>query len=97
MDVIRLGLSLRALRLRRRLTQAGLVALVGVSRATIARIERSHADQVTLRLLVRVAAELGASVNVRVFGTGRRSTVCSTPHTQISQTPFFDCFTIRAG
>jgi transcriptional regulator with XRE-family HTH domain len=70
MDVIRLGLSLRALRLRRRLTQAGLAALVGVSRATIARIERSHADQVTLRLLVRVAAELGASVNVRVLWHG---------------------------
>jgi transcriptional regulator with XRE-family HTH domain len=70
MDVVRLGLSLRALRLRRRLTQAGLATLVGVSRATIARIERSHADQVTLRLLVRVAAELGATVNVRVLWHG---------------------------
>jgi transcriptional regulator with XRE-family HTH domain len=70
MDVVRLGLSLRALRLRRRLSQAGLAALVGVSRATIARIERSHADQVTLRLLVRVAAKLGASVNVRVLWHG---------------------------
>jgi transcriptional regulator with XRE-family HTH domain len=70
MDVVRLGLSLRALRLRRRLTQASVAARVGVSRATIARMERGHADQVTLRLLVRVAAEHGATLSVRVLWHG---------------------------
>jgi transcriptional regulator with XRE-family HTH domain len=70
MDTVRLGLSLRALRLRRRLTQAGLAALAGVSRATIARLERGHADQVTVRRLVNVTAELGATLNVRVLWHG---------------------------
>jgi transcriptional regulator with XRE-family HTH domain len=64
------GLSLRALRRRRRLTQASLAGNVGVSRATIARLERGHADQVTLRLLVRVASQLGATLSVRVLWHG---------------------------
>jgi transcriptional regulator with XRE-family HTH domain len=70
MDPVRVGLSLRALRIRRRLTQSHLASAVGVSRATIGRIERGHADEVTLRTLVRVAAALGSAVNVRVLWHG---------------------------
>lgn len=70
MDAIRLGLSLRALRRRRRLSQGRLAALVGISRSTIARIERGRADTATLRTLVRVAATLGASVSVRILWHG---------------------------
>jgi transcriptional regulator with XRE-family HTH domain len=70
MDAVRLGLSLRALRLRRRLTQASLAALSGVSRATIWRLERGRADRVAVATLVRIAAELGATVDVRVLWHG---------------------------
>ncbi len=70
MDAVRLGLSLRALRLRRRLTQDGLAALAGVSRATIARLERGQAEQVTLQRLVGVTAKLGATLHVRVLWHG---------------------------
>jgi transcriptional regulator with XRE-family HTH domain len=70
MDVIRVGLSMRALRRRRRLSQERLAAKIGVSRQTIVRIERGHADSVTLRTLVRVAAALGASVNLRILWHG---------------------------
>jgi transcriptional regulator with XRE-family HTH domain len=70
MDVVRIGLSLRALRVRRRLTQAQLAASAGLSRAAIARLERGGADRVTLRTLAHVTAVLGATVSVRVLWHG---------------------------
>ena len=70
MDLVRIGLSLRALRLRRRLTQAQLAAKAGLSRATVARVERGHADGATLRTLTRTAAALGATVSIRVLWHG---------------------------
>jgi transcriptional regulator with XRE-family HTH domain len=70
MDVIRAGLSLRALRRRRRLSQERLAAKIGLSRQTIVRIERGHADSVTLRTIGRVATALGASVNLRILWHG---------------------------
>jgi hypothetical protein len=44
--------------------------MVDLSRPTIARIERGGADAVTIRTLVRVAAALGARVNVRILWHG---------------------------
>lgn len=70
MDAVRFGLSVRALRRRRRLTQERLAAMVGVSRSTIARVERGHADAVTVRTLVRIATALGAAVSVRILWHG---------------------------
>jgi transcriptional regulator with XRE-family HTH domain len=70
MDAVRIGLSLRALRRRRHLTQSALGALVGLSHSTIARVERGHADRVTLSTLIRIANALGASVSVRVLWHG---------------------------
>jgi len=70
MDAMRIGLSLRALRVRRRLTQAQLAAKAGMSRAAIARLERGGADRVTFRVLAKVTTALGASVNVRVLWHG---------------------------
>ncbi len=70
MDAIRIGLSLRALRIRRRLTQAELAAGAGLSRAAIARLERGHADRATLRTLVRVTGALGAALSVRILWHG---------------------------
>jgi transcriptional regulator with XRE-family HTH domain len=69
-DVVRVGLSLRALRRRRRLSQERLASRVGLSRQTIVRIERGHADSLTLRTIERVATALGASVNLRILWHG---------------------------
>ncbi|HET7167744.1 MAG TPA: helix-turn-helix transcriptional regulator [Candidatus Limnocylindrales bacterium] len=70
MDVIRFGLSMRALRRRRRWTQARLASSVGVSRSLIGRIERGRADRVPVHCLIAVAAALGASISVRVLWHG---------------------------
>jgi transcriptional regulator with XRE-family HTH domain len=70
MDVIRFGLGMRALRHDRRWTQSQLAAKVGVSRALIWRIERGHADRVAVHVLVRVAAALGARIDLRLSWHG---------------------------
>ncbi len=70
MDVIRFGLGLRALRMRRRWTQAHLAAAAGVSRSVISRIERGRADRVAVHTLVRVAAKLDARVDIRLLWRG---------------------------
>jgi transcriptional regulator with XRE-family HTH domain len=69
-DPIRVGLSLRALRIRRRLTQAQVAAMVRVSRATISRVERGQVDKVTLRTLARIAVALESRLEVRVLWHG---------------------------
>jgi transcriptional regulator with XRE-family HTH domain len=70
MDVVRFGLSIRALRRRKRWTQQRLSVETDLARSTIARIETGHADEATVRTLTRVAAALGATVNVRVLWHG---------------------------
>jgi transcriptional regulator with XRE-family HTH domain len=70
MDVIRLGLGYRALRRRRRLTQADVGIKAGVSRSVVYRIERGHADDVAVHTLVRVAAALQARVEIRLLWQG---------------------------
>jgi transcriptional regulator with XRE-family HTH domain len=70
MDALRFGLSVRALRRRRRLTQERLAAMVGVSRSTIVRVERGHAESATVRTLMRIAGALGATVSVRILWQG---------------------------
>lgn len=70
MDVIRLGLGYRALRQRRRLTQAQLGSKASVSGSVICRIERGHADRVAVHTLVRVAAALEARIDVRLLWQG---------------------------
>lgn len=70
MDAIRLGLGYRALRQRRRLTQAQLGAKARVSRSVVCRIERGNADRVAVYTLVRVAAVLDARIDVRLLWQG---------------------------
>jgi transcriptional regulator with XRE-family HTH domain len=69
-DRIRIGLSFRALRIRRRWRQEDLAARAGVSRSLIARLERGGVDRLALRRLERIADELGARVEVRVLWQG---------------------------
>ena len=70
MDVVRFGLTIRALRRRRRWPQQRLADAARVSRPVIGRIEGGQADRVAVHTLVRVAAALGAQLNVRVLWHG---------------------------
>jgi transcriptional regulator with XRE-family HTH domain len=70
MDVVRFGLGVRALRLRRRLTQDELARRTKVSRGVIWRIERGLADRVAVHTLVRIAAALDARVDLRLLWHG---------------------------
>jgi len=69
-DEIAFGRSIRALRIRKRLTQAALAARAGVSRGVVARIEQGHAASVTIARLEGIAAALGARVLVKLLWQG---------------------------
>ncbi len=70
MDAVRFGLSMRALRRRRRWTQQKLAGEARVSRGVVARIEQGHGDRVTVRTLIRVAAALGGTISCRLLWHG---------------------------
>jgi transcriptional regulator with XRE-family HTH domain len=67
MDEIAFGRAIRAIRVRKRLTQDALGARAGVSRSAIARIEQGHASRVTIASLDRVAGAMGARVLVKLL------------------------------
>ncbi len=70
MDLLRVGRSLRALRIRRRLRQEDLAAEARVSRAKVARAETGRILRLPLGDLVAVAAALGADVDIRLRWRG---------------------------
>lgn len=70
MDVIRVGLQFRALRVRRNLRQDDLGLLARLSRSVISRIERGLIDNVRIGDLSRTAAALGARLDVRLRWQG---------------------------
>jgi transcriptional regulator with XRE-family HTH domain len=70
MDAVRLGLSIRALRRRRRWTQQHLAAQARVSRSVVGRIENGEAARLAVHTLLSVAAALGASVSLRILWHG---------------------------
>jgi transcriptional regulator with XRE-family HTH domain len=70
MDALRFGLSMRALRRRRRWTQQKLAGEARVSRSLVARIEQGQGDRVTVRTMMRVAAALGGTISCRVLWHG---------------------------
>ena len=70
MDVVRFGLGIRALRRKRAWTQDQLAAKAHISRAAVWRMERGQADRVAVHVLVRVAAALGARIDVRLLWQG---------------------------
>jgi transcriptional regulator with XRE-family HTH domain len=72
MDVVRFGLSIRALRRRRRWRQVDLAEHAGVSRTAISRVERGLADRLTVRTIGRVADALGARLECRLLWNGER-------------------------
>ena len=70
MDHGRIGRSIRVVRIRRRLRQADLASLVGLSQPTISRIERGRLDGVTMGSLERVFDELGIRNNLQTWWDG---------------------------
>lgn len=70
MDEMAVGRAIRAIRIRKRLTQLELGARAGVSRSVIARVEQGHASKVTVATLDRIATSLGARVFVKVLWQG---------------------------
>ena len=63
---IRVAQDLVGLRESRGLSQAQLARRVGVTRSAIAQLESAQPDNIELRTLVRVAAALGARVDVSI-------------------------------
>ena len=70
MDPVRFGLSIRALRRRRRWTQAELGRRGGVSQSVVSRIERGGAGQQTVETLIRLVMALGARLRLSILAHG---------------------------
>ena len=66
MDALRVGRSLRALRIRRGWRQADVAAPAGISPTQCSRIERGELRTVSLRAIEAVCASLEADLEVRV-------------------------------
>jgi len=64
MDDQRFGAVLRSVRVKRRLRQVDLAAMVGVSDALISRLERGHLDGVTVATIRLVARQLDVRVDL---------------------------------
>ena len=70
MDVVRFGLSIRALRRRRGWRQVDVAEQAGVSRTAVSRVERGRADRLTIRALDTIAGTLGARLDCRLLWNG---------------------------
>jgi transcriptional regulator with XRE-family HTH domain len=64
MDDLRLGLALRAARVKRRLRQCDLADQAGVSASLVSRLEHGDLGRVSLRAFRGVAAKLGVSLEL---------------------------------
>jgi transcriptional regulator with XRE-family HTH domain len=64
MNDVQLGLALRAARVKRRLRQIDLAKQAGVSASVLSRMEHGDFDRVSMRALRRVAAKLGATLEI---------------------------------
>ena len=64
MDDLRLGLALRAARVKRRLRQCDLAVQAGVSASLVSRVEHGDLGRTSLAALRRVAAKLGVSLDI---------------------------------
>jgi transcriptional regulator with XRE-family HTH domain len=70
MDDMRIGLALRAIRTRKRLRQADIALLAGVSRKAVGAVERGALGQVRVGALRSIASALDVVVDVRVRWNG---------------------------
>ena len=85
-DGIRFGRGIRALRRRQRSRQRDLAGAASVSQSFIARIERGKVDRMPIWKLERVAAALGARVNVRLDFNGEAlDRLLDTDHARLTE------------
>lgn len=63
-----IGSQIRAERKRRKLSQAELAKLLGMSRSTISQIENGTVQDVGVRKLIRILEVLGLELRVRSAG-----------------------------
>ena len=70
MDDVRIGNSLRVLRVRKRLRQSDVARRAGVGRETVSRLERGCLGRTPVDTLRAVASALGANVDVRLRWQG---------------------------
>ena len=66
MDLLRIGRSLRALRIRRGWRQVDVAAAAGVSRSQVARVERGESRGVPAQDFDAIARALGAELDIRL-------------------------------
>jgi transcriptional regulator with XRE-family HTH domain len=71
-DTIRVGLSLRALRIRRGWRQVDLASRAGISQSLVSAIERGGAGTVPLRTLAHIADVLDARIDLAVRWRGEQ-------------------------
>ncbi|MBF6605994.1 MAG: helix-turn-helix transcriptional regulator [Chloroflexi bacterium] len=64
MDDLRVGTSIRVIRIRRRMRQEDVALAAGVSRATVSRAERGHVGSISLDTLRSVCASLDIRVDL---------------------------------
>jgi transcriptional regulator with XRE-family HTH domain len=69
-DLVALGLALRALRRRRGWRQSDLARAAGVSQTLISAIERGHGDRAAVRTLLRITAALDARLVMQLRWRG---------------------------
>jgi transcriptional regulator with XRE-family HTH domain len=67
MDALRLGATLRAVRIQRRLRQVEVGRLADVSEATVSRIERGHVESIAVGTLLGVARALEVNLDLRAW------------------------------
>jgi len=72
MDALRFGRQFRALRIRQDRRQEDVSAWAGVSRSLVSAIDRGELDGVAVGTLLRVAAALGADVDLYLRWRGER-------------------------
>ncbi|MGH2401912.1 MAG: helix-turn-helix domain-containing protein [Candidatus Limnocylindria bacterium] len=70
MNVERIGLIVRILRVRQRLTQATLATRAGVKRRAVSRVELGRARELPLRTVEAICNTLGARVDLRIQWNG---------------------------
>ncbi len=86
MDDQRFGSAIRAVRIKRRWTQADLARRSGVSRATISRLERGHPGTFSLDTIRRVAAALDVRVDlVPRWRAGDLDRLLNAKHSQLHE------------
>jgi transcriptional regulator with XRE-family HTH domain len=84
-DLVRLGLGIRALRRRRGWRQRDLAAAAGVNQTAVSLIERGHADRVSMSVLRDVAAALDARLVLQIrWRAGDLDRLLDADHAQLS-------------